>query len=631
LLPFLAQTAYGMQPQGGGALPQPGHDADRTVYERALTRARDRALKIRAKRGSSPESEHPDPLLQWPVRKAIGVTDPAIEAISNFVDQDASEAGLLDFDCGDRTYDGHRGLDVYIAPFSWYKMERDEGIVVAAAGGTIVDKVGDQPERSCVIGDSSDGNNLVVIQQDNGALALYAHMRTGSLTAKPVGATVTVGEYLGVIGSSGNSSGPHLHFEVGFWELEGSQQVWKHRDPFAGACNATNLDSWWAQQPPYYDSMLLDIATHSAPPERPECPTTEIPNYSDNFSAGETLYLAIYLRDQLRNQQASLAIRRPNGSVFTTWNFAEEAVEHYASSYWWWGVDLPGNAPAGEWTFTVEFEGQTQVHSFWVDDSPEPIPNLPDTNNAYNGLWYDSLLEGEGYNIVTTSVGTVIYFYGSDSDGERFWLISELVRAPFVDGEQSTIVMYESTGGTHAAPIPSARGLSVWGELRLTFTDCDNGTAILEGIDGSKTSAIAKLAGVPGSFCVSGEPAADSPFAGLWFDTALEGEGFNAIVTAFGTVIYYYGFDADGNRLWMIAGPIDQTLQTGAQVTVDILKATAGTFAQPVPSEQALEVWGSLTIQVNSCTSITMTTDTADGLKISDTVSLARVVGMAEC
>ena len=71
--------------------------------------------------------------LQWPVREAITVSAPTVQGISNFVDQDPDEANILDFNCGERTYDGHRGLDVFIAPFSWYKMERDEGIVIAAA------------------------------------------------------------------------------------------------------------------------------------------------------------------------------------------------------------------------------------------------------------------------------------------------------------------------------------------------------------------------------------------------------------------------------------------------------------------------------------------------------------------
>jgi len=112
--------------------------------------------------------------------------------------------------------------------------------------------------------------------------------------------------------------------------------------------------------------------------------------------------------------------------------------------------------------------------------------------------------------------------------------------------------MNESTGGTHASPIGSARGLSVWGELIFNFTDCDNGTAILRGADGEKFSNIVKIAVVAGTNCV-GLATADGPLAGAWFDLNSEGEGFNLIVTPIGAVIYYYGFDKKGDRLWFIS------------------------------------------------------------------------------
>jgi len=633
LLIMLSQAAAADTLVSGGALPLPGHSNDRSHIEAALKRARVNAENLRAARGPAVNAKGPatqalstPPELHWPVRKSIIVNDPDVQAISNFVDQDESEVGIQDFNCGERTYDTHRGLDISLAPFSWYKMERDHAMVVAAADGTIVEKVNDQPERSCTIDNSGGDNNVVVIEHQDGSLALYAHMRTGSLTAKAIGDTVTVGEYLGVVGSAGLSTGPHLHFEVGYWEASDNSFVWKHQDPFAGTCNTLNVDSWWENQPGYYNTALNAIATHSQSPEYPPCPETEKPYYSDSFMPGDTVFLAAYYRDQLKDQNSHLKITMPNGSTFTEWDHASPQ-EHYTASGWTWSIGLPANAASGEWTFSVEFEQQTLEHKFYVNASPPPPSVMPTGNNAFNGAWFDQLLDGEGYNIVTTPAGTAIYFYGSDRHGERFWLISNVVTDVLVTGQDVTFIMYESTGGTHDSPIGSARGLSVWGELVLNFSDCNNGTAFLRGHDGEKNSTIVKIIGVAGTIC-TGNPTADGPLAGAWFDYTTEGEGFNLIVTPIGSVVYYYGFDNAGDRLWFISGLMQQTLAVGQTIITDLFKAISGTFESPVPSDQSLQKWGTLSIVVVDCSHITITMDTAEGLKVSNTVKIAGVVGL---
>lgn len=55
--------------------------------------------------------------------------------------------------------------------------------------------------------------NYVVIQHNDGTYSLYAHLYAGSITVKS-GDTVKQGQVIGKVGSSGNSTGAHLHFEI---------------------------------------------------------------------------------------------------------------------------------------------------------------------------------------------------------------------------------------------------------------------------------------------------------------------------------------------------------------------------------------------------------------------------------
>ncbi|MFF8833746.1 M23 family metallopeptidase [Streptomyces sp. NPDC015131] len=55
--------------------------------------------------------------------------------------------------------------------------------------------------------------NHVVLDLGGGVYAAYAHVRRGSLTVRP-GDRVTAGRPLGRCGNSGNSTEPHLHFQL---------------------------------------------------------------------------------------------------------------------------------------------------------------------------------------------------------------------------------------------------------------------------------------------------------------------------------------------------------------------------------------------------------------------------------
>jgi Peptidase family M23 len=90
--------------------------------------------------------------------------------------------------------------------------------VLAVADGTVVGTRNDLPEQTpgtypAGIGiDAADGN-FVVLDLGNGFYANYAHMQPGSVRPK-IGDKVGKGDVIGLVGNSGNSVAPHLHFHV---------------------------------------------------------------------------------------------------------------------------------------------------------------------------------------------------------------------------------------------------------------------------------------------------------------------------------------------------------------------------------------------------------------------------------
>ena len=55
--------------------------------------------------------------------------------------------------------------------------------------------------------------NYVLIRHANGEHSLYAHLKHGSVRVNP-GDNVTAGAQIAEAGSSGNSTEPHLHFQL---------------------------------------------------------------------------------------------------------------------------------------------------------------------------------------------------------------------------------------------------------------------------------------------------------------------------------------------------------------------------------------------------------------------------------
>lgn len=89
---------------------------------------------------------------------------------------------------------GHNGIDL-AAPVG-------TPIIASAAGTVIISRTGSW---------NGGYGNYVVVSHPNGTQTLYAHMLKNLVSA---GEKVEQGETIGYIGMTGNTTGPHIHFEI---------------------------------------------------------------------------------------------------------------------------------------------------------------------------------------------------------------------------------------------------------------------------------------------------------------------------------------------------------------------------------------------------------------------------------
>lgn len=92
----------------------------------------------------------------------------------------------------------------------YHEMRFHAGEDIGAPSGTPI--LAADSGMATVIADNGNGyGNYIMINHGGGRVTLYAHMSAFAISN---GATVSQGQVIGYVGSTGNSTGPHLHFEV---------------------------------------------------------------------------------------------------------------------------------------------------------------------------------------------------------------------------------------------------------------------------------------------------------------------------------------------------------------------------------------------------------------------------------
>ena len=128
--------------------------------------------------------------------------------------------------------------------------------ILAAADGIVIST-----------GDGGPYGNLTQIQHPDDVQTWYAHQ---SVISTQVGAVVKAGQVIGAVGSTGNSTGPHLHFEVRVGGAQIDPKAWLEGAPAVAVAGSVTFD------PAVADQLRGELAEAEAARGRAEQKVAEI-------------------------------------------------------------------------------------------------------------------------------------------------------------------------------------------------------------------------------------------------------------------------------------------------------------------------------------------------------------------
>jgi hypothetical protein len=320
--------------------------------------------------------------------------------MNNFVDLDPS-TGAKDWDCSGYTYNGHMGHDSDIKSFQ----EQVIGVpIFAALDGTVVDAHDGEFDRNTAAGPQKA--NYVVLDHGDTHYSLYWHMKTNSV-AVTKGQVVRAGTQLGMTGSSGSSTAPHLHFE--------SRYNGKPYEPYAGPCRAGTSN--WVQQQPirrgvYVSDIILSNGAFVGAAAFP--PYDEATRTGTFLQGQQTVYFRLTVRALPALSYYRIRFRKPGGAIAldSTANFANSSFYRTALYGFSYTLNL---AEAGRWHLLVDINGQTVAEAPFdvvssaagiVNRAPNPVtlnfePAAPAPNDVIFCRVQTSLVaEDPDYDIV---------------------------------------------------------------------------------------------------------------------------------------------------------------------------------------------------------------------------------------
>ena len=376
--------------------------------------------------------------------------------VMNFVDLDPRPGSLRDYRGGKFTYDtpdfGHDALDIGLADFS----AADEGMPVLATADGIVEAVNDGAfDRNKSFTYPEPPANYVIINLGDGWRAKYWHLRRDSVSVK-VGDSIAAGDFLGWPGSSGFSTGPHVHFELTYK----NHPVETMLDPA----------TFWVAPPQYpadYRHVIKSGFSSNVPTPSE---WAEQPQDIRAFKPGNRLSFWVIAGAMMPGDTRTVRLQRPDGSLFLD-QTSNPGSTFFQVSQWAYTVTLPMTDVLGTWTATwlqngIELTRQTftvsniGVPELRVELSSELIPS-----GRFTPIDFGSSVPGSAGQLRTFDIrnfGSALLSLNSVTVPTGYEIVSypATVLQP---GQSTTLTVRLST---------TAQGYFA-GELRLVTNDSD--------------------------------------------------------------------------------------------------------------------------------------------------------------
>ena len=112
---------------------------------------------------------------------------------------------------------------------------------------------------------------------------------------------------------------------------------------------------------------------------------------------------------------------------------------------------------------------------------------------------------------------------------------------------------------------------------------------------------------------------------GVWYDPETEGQGFTIQMTPRGLILFYYGYDALGARLWLISSLETPPLAFADSMGMDLFRGAGGVFGQPMPDTES---WGRVELTFDDCDSGRAVLEGTDGRIEMALIKLAGIEGV---